>query len=174
MNIFLAPHSDDETLFGSFIIQRAKPLIVVCTDGTSHERKFGIPIEQRRNESREAAKIMGVDIEFLGIAEEDLTFTTLVHAIAEKIHVLNAVVFAPTKTGGNPHHDIVSDCGNIWYGNYSKDSLVPSGQVAIIPTEEEKRIKEQALSVYTSQLRINPHHFAAVKGVPEYLSFKQC
>ncbi|MCL4419163.1 PIG-L family deacetylase, partial [Patescibacteria group bacterium] len=68
-SLFLAPHSDDEALFGSFIIQRTKPLVVIVTDGTSHARKFGVSIEQRRQESRNAMAVLGVEVVFIGIPE---------------------------------------------------------------------------------------------------------
>lgn len=182
-SILLAPHSDDQDLFANYIIQRTKPLIVVCTDGTSHEKKFGIPIEQRRQESRDAAKILGVDIKFLGIAEEQLTgFQILIQAfLKQKIYGKQwDFVFVPRKEGGNPHHDIVSGFGEhlrgaiLYYGTYTKDRLYPDGEMMIQPTSAEIEIKKQALTCYTSQLRINPHHFEAIKGVPEYLSFSQC
>src|SRR5258706_6016462 len=171
-NIFLSPHSDDQVLFGAYIIQRVKPLIIVCTDGTSHQRKFGIPIGQRREESKEAAKLLGVKVEFLGIPEEELTIERL-RLTLKRIPYLPQLVFAPAKTGGNPHHDIVSEFGNLFYSTYSKNSLVPTGEMAIVPTVEELSQKNQALTCFTSQVKINPHHFEAVKGFPAYLSFNQ-
>ena len=188
INIFLAPHSDDEALFGSYIIQRTKPLIVVCTDGTGHEKRFGIPTQRRRDESIAAAKIFGVEVKFLGIAEEDLTVDILLEKLIEARIQLNSnnCIFAPTKTGGQPQHDIVSDTVKkigessnydigfpLYYGTYTRENFSPTGEMAIIPTEEEKRIKEEALTCFTSQHGINKPHFDAVKDVPEYLSFKQ-
>lgn len=182
-SILLAPHSDDQDLFANYIIQRIKPLIVVCTDGTSHEKKFGIPIEQRRQEARDAAKILEVDIKFLGIPEEELSgIETLAKSfLTEKMYGKQwDFVFVPRKEGGNPHHDIVSDFGRclrggvLYYGTYTKTKLYPDGEMMIQPTSEEIEKKNQALACYVSQLRINPHHFEAVKGVPEYLSFSQC
>lgn len=178
-NVFLAPHADDEALFGSYIIQRTKALIVVVTDSTLHEKNFGISKEQRRKESRQGASLLGADIKFLGIAEEDLTLELL----NEKLRGIEGVIpwnflFLPTKQEGNSQHDLISDFGKnlrnvLYYSTYSKESLVPTGEMAIIPTEEEKKIKEQALACYTSQHAINRPHFDAVVDQPEYLNFKQ-
>lgn len=179
MNIFLAAHPDDEALFGSFIIQRTKPLIVVCTDGTGHEKRFGIPTQRRRDESIAAAKILGAEIQFLGIPEEEFSDRTLAFAFWTKIktNTFSELVFLPTKTGGQPQHDILSDFsilgGKLFYGTYTRENFSPTGEMAVVPTEEEKAIKEQALACYTSQHGINKPHFDAVKDVPEYLSFKQ-
>lgn len=181
MNIFFAPHSDDEALFGSYIIQRTKPLIVVCTDGTLHEQKFGISVQTRRQESREAAKLFGVDIEFMGIREPDLTKEKVIEMLNIWYGYEDSIgfVFAPTKTGGSPHHDIISDAVTEWfsdsalyYGTYTRENFAPTGEMALYPTKEEKELKEKVLQCYVSQLGINKAHFDAVKDVPEYLSFK--
>lgn len=182
-NIFLAPHPDDEALFGSYIIQRAKPLIVVCTDGTIHEKKFGIPIQRRRDESIASAKILGVEIEFLGIPEEELspqTFWPKFYGAIVRQKKPN-IVFVPTKTGGQPHHDLISDylterdfSGLMYYGTYSRQNFSPTGDIPIFPTDEERATKEKALACFESQLGLNKAHFDAVRDVPEYLSFKQC
>lgn len=185
-NIFLSPHSDDEALFGSFILLRAKPLVVVCTDGTSHLEKFGIPLEDRRQESRNACEVLGVKVVFLGIPENELTVDRLeeelfVSELTEPFNCeSNDFLFLPTKTGGSPHHDIVSDMANrlagpvLYYSTYSRENFTPIGEMALFPTPEEKALKEKALECYVSQLRINRPHFDAVKDVPEYLNFKQC
>ena len=183
-NIFLAPHSDDETLFGSFVIQRIKPLVVVCTDGTSHLQKFGIPLEQRRQESRDACKILGVKVIFLGIPEEELTVDRLqeelfVNELIEPFDCESSgFMFVPTETGGSPGHDTVSRVAKrlvrpvLYYSTYSRDNFTPQGEMPLFPTPEEKELKEKALACYCSQLDINKPHFDAVRDVPEYLNFK--
>lgn len=182
-NIFLAPHNDDEALFGSYIIQRTKPIVYVCYDGAQHARKFNVTIEQRRDESRRACKIMGVEVQFLGLSDEEdnrqklrLAFMQL-----ELLQTYNkGLVFAPARNNANKQHDLVSELAEdifpsaMFYGNYTKDRLYPDGEMPLTPSPEEKTIKEQALACYESQLKINGHHFTAVKNVPEYLSFKAC
>lgn len=182
MNIFLAPHNDDETLFGSYIIQRTKPLVIVATDGTTHE-KFGVSAKNRQEESIEAAKMHGVDVEFFHLDEQNLTRNVLMSklwALSERFEPEEIDhVFAPAKQGGHAQHDLLSDCVTdifehiLYYSTYAKRDLTPVGEMPINPTIEEKRIKEAALLCYPSQLRINPEHFAAIAGQPEYLSFKQ-
>src|SRR6266446_3070448 len=54
MSVFLAPHSDDETLFGSFTLLREKPIVVVCFD-----RSFDEP--GRMQETWEATRILGCE-----------------------------------------------------------------------------------------------------------------
>ena len=69
-NLFISPHSDDEALFGSYIIQRSGADVLVVTDGQQHHRKFDLLPGIRRDESKEACKILGVKVEFLGLSDE--------------------------------------------------------------------------------------------------------
>lgn len=183
MSIFLAPHNDDEALFGSYIIQRTQSEIVVCTNGTTHE-KFGVTAKMRKEESQAAAKVLGVPITFLGIDETKLNRDILIRELKARDIFSNCecdetdIVFAPRLQGGNRQHDLISNVAQelwgkrvIFYSTYSKDSLEPEGQMPLTPTTEEETKKQEALACFVSQIKINPHHFEAIKGKLEYLSF---
>ena len=164
--ILIEPHQDDLALFASFICLRLKPFIISVTDGTQHFEKFGIPIETRREESRQAAHILGCDIRFLGIPDtEDI----------QKIDLPKGTIISPAFQGGNHHHDQLSRYGDIHYSSYAKGDLTPGMEdgVAIRPTQSEESTKEKALACYKSQHDINKEHFEAVRGHPEYISFKK-
>lgn len=160
--ILLSPHADDEGLFATYICLRLKPLIVVVTDGTQHQEKFGISIETRREESKAAAKILGCEIQFRGTSDRDNI---------RKLEGLQGTIISPALQGGNIHHDQLSRYGDIQYATYTKTNLTPylEDGVAIIPTPEEEAIKEKVLACYKSQHEINKVHFEAVKGQPEYI-----
>lgn len=172
-NILLAPHCDDEGLFASYIIMRTRPKVYVVADGTTHE-KFGVTAQDRRNETIKACALLGVEVEFLGIPEHTLTEQDLLQLLP---FLPQGLVFAPALQGGHAHHDLLSRVAKhryqdqvLFYSTYAKDDLTPRGELAVMPTQDEIDKKEQVLECYTSQLRINPHHFAAVHGHPEYLS----
>lgn len=177
-NLFIAPHPDDEALFGSYIIMRGGPIkVIVCTDGVQHKEKFDIDIETRRNESREGCKLLGCEVEFLGLSDATLTKKELKSALKKYDAEM---IFAPLKTGGNPQHDMLSDVAHelwgdkkVWYyGTYSKENLSPTGEQGFIPSLTELKRKMEILSCYESQIKINKPHFDAVVGVPEYLTYK--
>lgn len=178
-NLVIAPHCDDEALFAAFIIQRTGAEVCIVTDGNSHE-KFGVTAEDRRNESLAACNILGTKIRFLGIPETELNEQNL----RPELNLLYwrdwGKIFIPSTQGGNPHHDLISKVAGeiagdkaIYYGTYTKKNLAPAGEMEIVPTQEELRIKDAALDCYTSQLRINGPHFDAVRGKSEYISFKR-
>lgn len=182
-NILLAPHSDDEALFASYIIMREKPIVVIVTDGTSHLKKFNISLEDRRAESINALKKLGQNyFDFLRIPEEDLTEERLLRELRLPMLALDRIdkIYVPALQGGHPHHDLISHVATklygkkcLYYSTYQKNDLEPVGELEIIPTKEEKQIKEEALQCYASQLKINPHHFEAVKNKSEYINFTQ-
>jgi LmbE family N-acetylglucosaminyl deacetylase len=174
MNLFLAPHPDDETLFGAYTLMREKPLVVVVTDGYQHHRRFGVPIKQRRDESIAACTLLGVEVEFLGLSDEDLKEEELISAL----NGLTAdTIYVPALEGGNKDHDLVHKVAvNKWgpkvvyYSTYTKKDLTPNGKIEVIPTEEEKELKRLALSCYESQIKLNWAHFDAVRDKSEYLN----
>lgn len=182
-SVLFAPHSDDEALFASYTIMREKPLVVIVTDGTSHQEKFGIDINDRRAETLLAMHHLGVSVEFLGISEGSMGENSLASLVkldeVSKKYPNIERVYAPAKQGGHPHHDILCYSAQkifgkrcLYYSTYSKESLKLIGQIEITPTEEEKKKKEEILSFYKSQIKINPHHFEAVKNKSEYLNLQ--
>jgi LmbE family N-acetylglucosaminyl deacetylase len=54
MNLFLSPHNDDETLFGSFTILRHAPHVVVCLRSDVQEKRGGPPASRRESETDRA------------------------------------------------------------------------------------------------------------------------
>lgn len=173
MKILLSPHNDDEALFASFTILREKPIVIIVTDGYAHQERFGLPIGQRRSESIEAMKVLGAEIMFLGISDIELTHDGL----NEELKKLNPEkVYAPAiMVNGNCQHNIVGIVAKqLWgdkvtfYSTYTIDDLTPRGNIEIKPTEEEMRLKNEALSKYKSQLRLNKAHFDAVRDKSEY------
>jgi len=176
MRLFLSCHNDDEGLFGCFTILRLKPKVIVVTDGTTHQKRFGIPIETRREESRQACKLMGVRVSFLGIPDDEVTPNRLLTAFKKlKEERDYKAVYAPAIEGGNATHDMVSDAAWIvwkkrvvFYSTYSKLRLFPRGGHALMPTDYEREIKDRVLECYKSQIGLNAPHFEAVRNVPEF------
>ncbi len=179
MRIFLSPHNDDEALFGSIIIQRLRPqLLVIVTDSwIQFDRGDGITWQQRRLESSEAAKLLQVPICFLGIPDKELSTDALFEAI--RLFSWHDEVIAPAWQGGNPHHDIVSEVAEkhfkspMFYATYGPGQhFTPISGNTLVPTEEEALLKSKVLNCYQSQINLGGTrpHFDAVRGANEYLS----
>ncbi len=191
MNILLAPHNDDEALFASYICMRYKPLVVVVTDSfIQYERgQHEITAHRRRDETREACKVLGVTPRFRGLADTWLDSSILYSALVcvygiDDIFTCtdepDGFLFVPALQGGNTWHDEVNICGReanfydsivIEYATYAKDEwytpLVDG--VELVPTDEEFELKKQALACYESQ-SFQPHFPAVLKARSEWVS----
>lgn len=175
-SILLSPHSDDESLFASIIIQRYKPLVLVVTDSYNQFHSHGITAHERRAESIAAAKIHGVDLEFLGIADHRLNdYRHAVPGIVKGIATAQ-IIFAPAMQGGHKDHDMVSWIASsmfgvkiIFYSTYG-NPLYVRGYQELKPTKAEYDTKVDALRCYPSQYAIMPYFNQVTQNPEERIS----
>jgi LmbE family N-acetylglucosaminyl deacetylase len=173
--LFLAPHNDDEALFGAYTIMRRKPIVVIVTDSwIQFGRGQGITAKQRRQETIDAMNLLCAPVEFLGIRDNELDNGNLISALQcyspDK-------VYAPQPNSKNVQHNLVGEIAHqlwngkvIFYSTYTTENLTPKGKIEIVPKPEEIEMKNRALDCYKSQIRINNDHFVAVRGKSEYLN----
>lgn len=171
-SIFLSPHSDDESLFGSIILQRYKPVVMVVTDSHNQYYSHGITAHERREESKAACKLLGVNVEFLGIADHRLSLYRHVMEWVIKSLSPATVIFAPALQGGHRDHDTVSriashmsDMRVIFYATYGNLSIIEDYKT-LKPTVAEYNLKVDALRCYPSQYNIMPY-FGQATQIPE-------
>lgn len=175
MNLFIAPHNDDEALFGAFTLMREKPLVLLVTDSwIQFNRGDNITWLERRNETIQAMKLLGCPVVFGALRDDQLTEQQL-RELFDCFQGFNKV-YAPAKQGGNAQHDLISDMAagvfpNVTeYTTYTPTELYTTGKTEIIPTEQELGLKQQALQCYKSQLSSGATrpHFTAVLGKSEW------
>lgn len=175
--VLLAPHNDDEALFASFICLREKPLVVIITDSQKQfdRGEHWITADVRRQETLTAMKTLGCRSHFLGIPDTKLDHRTLKKSLSP---FRPKVVYAPAIQGGNKQHDLVGLVALelfknvVQYSTYSQKELYTTGDEELLPTPDELRLKEVALSAYKTQVayhRTAPH-FAAVRGKSEWIT----
>ncbi len=134
--IFLAPEGGDETLYGSLTLLRYKPLVMVCGEAKQATIK--------------AMEVLGCPVVFLGI--KDLTEEKL----KERLRHLNPdTVYAPVVDNESPNHKIVGKVALELFGkkierysDCSNTGLLIKNSWELIPTDEEKELKDKALSCY--------------------------
>ena len=176
MNLFIAPHEDDEALFGAYTLMREKPLVLLVTDSfIQAQRGDGITAEQRRNETIAAMKILGCSVLFGGIPDTQVNEENLFHLFS-LFHNFDEVYIPAIIENGNPHHNLIGYVGaQIWpnairYMSYSRTNLLKMGKTEIEPTLEEIDLKNKALDCYVSQINLGSTrpHFDAVRGRSEW------
>jgi LmbE family N-acetylglucosaminyl deacetylase len=173
-SILLSPHNDDETLFAAYTILREKPLVIICTD-SHRQAHLGVTADQRILETVRAMTVLRAPVAFLSIPDVGLTREILDERLSLLLPCEPLRVYAPALDGGNADHDLVGSYAVatfhnvVLYRTYAKDRLyLPEGG-AVVPTEDEMRLKERAIDCYRSQLSINRPHFDAIRGKPEYV-----
>lgn len=159
MKLFIAPHNDDETLFGAFTILRERPLVLIVTDSARQAGK-GITAEERRQETVDALKILGAEPYFLGIPDELLD----VHNLADFLDSFFAHrgpfehVFAPMiEVNGNKDHNLIGDflcCRAVSTTRYlTYTTAGKSRSEHPVPFEKDwPALKLRALACYRSQI----------------------
>ena len=185
--IFLAPHNDDEALFGAFTLLRYKPLVIIVTDSyIQPERNLHLQVTEydtivdtsaaaRRQETIEAMKIAGCPVVFLGIKDTELTEEVL----RERLQYFNPeTIYIPAVQGGNSQHDLIGRVAYEMFGKkceryctYTKTELWTIGGWELTPTWEETQLKNKMLDCYKSQLQLpsTAPHFEAVRNKSEWL-----
>ncbi len=180
MKLLLSPHDDDSVLFAAFTCMREKPMVVICTDSFIQPARgeVGCSAVERANESARAHAILGCEVIRLGIPDSKVQEEHIIEELKTSADLTDDTIYAPAIQGGNAHHDMVGRAAIKLFGGkvrqyttYTKTKLYTTGDIEIVPTKEERRIKEHALlDCYKSQIRINLPHFEAVLvGESEWL-----
>lgn len=172
MNIFLAPHNDDETLFGSFLCVAAKPLVIVVLRSHVQER-VGITYQQRERETAAACEVLGCEYEQWDFPDVRPSW----HLIESKMRDLHRrfnveAVYAPaydfdgnrwheedSPTFGLFHHDKIGKLAERVFGDrvtqyqtYSRYHGRVEEGTKLEPTPEMVVAKLTALSRYQTQI----------------------
>lgn len=177
--LFIAPHNDDEALFGAYIIQTYNPLVVVLTDSyIQYERgEKQCHKDIRTAESAAAMQILGAEVVFCHIPDKEFNAERCEAALLPYVPTLYNNVFSPSPTeGGNWMHDITGQVadklfpGVSWhYSTYTKSREYPAGHTLIHPTEEMKARKLQAIQCYQSQMTNVCRMYLTTPHKDEYL-----
>ncbi len=164
MNILLAPHPDDETLFSAYTLIEHHPLVLVCYPGAA---RHGAP-EKRLAELADAMRVLGCDWQ----PPPDFDLEIYLRGMPEVEHV-----WAPyPEDGGHSAHNRVGELavklwpGHVtWYSTYTVDGRSTVGDRVEAPLAWQE-LKVRALNCYASQIEhpgTRPHF---KRGLEEYLA----
>ena len=174
MNLFLSPHNDDEALFGSYILLRYKPLVVVCFRG---RRARHLPGPEVRNaETAAAMKILGCDHQCLGVICDPSNWNRLERLL--KAYEPERVWAPLPEPEGHLDHNGVGELAlKLWpgrvslYATYSHngDTRTQTG-TAIEPDPSWPELKRKALKCYRSQRAKPDTAFHFERPLAEYVT----
>lgn len=157
MKLLLAPHSDDETLFASFVQLEHRPKVVVCLQG---RRARHLPRNATREaESRASAEVLGTDVVFIESPCDPPDWRT-VENFVRSLGAGAEHIFAPLpEVDGASQHNAI---GNLAVGLFGADRVtfyatytLHSGRTQTGARIEERdgwpALKQQALACFRSQ-----------------------
>jgi LmbE family N-acetylglucosaminyl deacetylase len=161
--LFIAPHNDDEALFGAYIIQIYKPRVVVLTDSyIQYERGELKSIwTARRCESLAAMDILdpGSDVDFGSIKDKEFNQELCEAALLPYVGKFDTVFSPLPNEGGNWMHDVTGQVADKLfpgvsqhYSTYTKSREYPAGITPVAASDEMKIKKLKAIACYKSQM----------------------
>jgi len=173
MKLFIAPHNDDEALFGAFSILRDRPLVLIVTDSARQASK-GITADERRKETLAAMNILGAKVEFLGIPDAALNAGNFLGQIREFLEAFGPLdhIYSPAfELNGNVDHNVIAGVGltgpvtrYLTYTTHGK-----SRSAVEVPFEKDwPLLKLKALACYESQLREPSTRYHFLRSQLEY------
>lgn len=150
--LFLAPHNDDECLFGLDILIEERPLVVIVT----HSTLQGDNGFERALESYKAIKDLGLSICYLQIDEDKLTEEVLAEKLG-KFYTTD-VVYIPKQSDNEQHNLVRETAKKIFRNTYEYDNYFNG-----VVSKETKYpdIKKQVLKHYKTQIEnpLTKHYF---------------
>ncbi len=167
--ILFSPHNDDETLFAFYQVLRHKPKVVVVYRSFKEAQNGGPKHPVREAETAAAMAVAGVEW-------EQWEYRDNANRISPGRHILDAargydIIIAPAyEEGGHEQHNDIADVLHdhhlkahkakkakvVRYLTYKRGHGRSDEGVEIIPTDEEKALKAQALACYPSQAAYGP------------------
>jgi LmbE family N-acetylglucosaminyl deacetylase len=176
-NIFIAPHNDDEALFGAFTCLRYKPkIITVLRSYVESNWRPAVYFETRERESAAAAKVLGCQYEQWHFPDNTPDWQEIAGAMSK---LAPERVWAPLpEEGGHPHHNAIAEiAATLWpyvvyYATYTHARGKTTTGFRVIPRPGWERRKRAAMACYVSQAT---HPMCAVAfsewPIDEYLTW---
>jgi LmbE family N-acetylglucosaminyl deacetylase len=175
--LFLSPHNDDETLFGSFSIQATRAhVIVVLRSDYEQTRWPAATAAVRELETAAACAELGVSFEQWAFSDLEPDWPAILARLQQLALEPWTHVFAPAvEPDGHPHHNSVGvraaeafGDSLLRYTTYSREN----GRHAANPVRAEPEWiirKLRALSCYRSQIELELMRPHFLRPLDEYL-----
>lgn len=161
MKVFLAPHNDDEVLFGSFTLLEQAPFVVVCLRSQVQEDRYGILAAEREAETGAAMTMYELDWEQWPILDRNPSPAALLDRMEDlEARFAPEVVYAPAvEDGGHDQHSLVGTIAAGVFGDrvvryltYRRGHGRSRSGREVVPSPSQIVMKHLALSVYRSQI----------------------
>jgi LmbE family N-acetylglucosaminyl deacetylase len=155
--VLFAPHGDDETLFAFSQVIRHRPKVIVVLRSMNEELQGGPTWREREHETELAMAVAKVEWEQWPFYDNAPDW----HMIRERIHdycdFADTVIGPAWEIGGHEQHNEVADIirryrsDYIAYTSYVRGHGRTETDNEVMPTPDERLLKDVALACYASQ-----------------------
>ena len=177
MDLFLAPHNDDETLFGAYSCLRYHPLVIVCLRSFIEAGWPGGPgYEMRERETAMATEILGCDYVQWDIPDSAPDWDEA----RRRLYLLKGIerVWAPLpEDDGHLHHNALASIAlQVFpqaklYATYTYSGGKSTVGELVQPEPGWEELKRRAMSCYVSQAEHPATHLPFdTWAIDEYLT----
>lgn len=175
MIVFLAPHNDDESLFGAYTLLRERPHVIVCL----RSQRMGTPgyppplvdADTREAETEEAMNVLGIEWTQWPVLDSSVDWDELADRMTHLPRVFHRCYAPAVEHGGHVHHNLIGTLALKVFGpgrvtpylTYTNGTVRSSGG-QLVPYEDGwPELKREALDCYRSQAAhpMTGHHFTA-------------
>lgn len=176
MKLFLAPHNDDETLFGTYTLLKYQPMVLVCLRSfvqVSWDR--GPSWYQREDETDCAMRQLGCEWH-QGVEPDTEPNWAAVLGWIKDFDTSPEVVFAPApEVGGHHHHNTLGEMAmevwpgeTVFYLTYTRDKGKSEWGQLVVPESGWDLQKARALECYASQIKLPQTGMHFTRSLAEY------
>lgn len=163
VELLLAPHNDDETLFAAYVLMRYKPFVVFCLKSFVQEKVWdppGATWQVREEETDEAMDILNCTWMQLSIPDDEPDWDELRESLTTMADTeMPNYVWAPLpEEGGHAHHNAVGEIAAeifddhvIYYSTYTYDRGRTTTGIKVSGELDDEQLKRHAMSSYKSQ-----------------------
>jgi LmbE family N-acetylglucosaminyl deacetylase len=164
VDLLLAPHDDDETLFAAYACMRYRPFVIVCLRSFVQERVWdppGATYQERELEAEQALEVLGCRWLQFDNPDDDPDWDELRSDLAAMAQLeMPERIWAPLpEEGGHHHHNQVGEIAEhlfgsrvIFYSTYTHArGRTVTGEVVTGDLSEQSQ-KRNALSKYRTQI----------------------
>lgn len=162
--VLFSPHNDDETLFAFYQILRHHPKVIICLRSHKEELMGGPTYQVREHETELAMKVAGVEWEQWEYLDTDPDWGEIIRRINETV-TDDMIVFGPAwEHGGHEQHNDLATVLETWlergvlvqYLTYKRGHGRSESANEVVPTADERILKDVALACYQSQKDFPP------------------
>jgi LmbE family N-acetylglucosaminyl deacetylase len=158
--IFLAPHNDDECLWGGFLLQIHRPRVIVVLRSFLQER-VGIRYEEREAETTAALYVLGCAYEQWSYRDDDPDWPAIADRVERLANTYDRCFAPAVEDGGHEQHSRVGEIAMRAFGvdrvtrylTYRRGHGKSTSGCPVEPAAGMVAAKLRALACYETQMR---------------------